>query len=215
MLWVAFIFDTQRQIENYVYTPKMQDIVNYVILQCQKMPGKMPRKIVSIVGSQRSEVYRPGQAIMADSAFLPHDKFGMSKALILTDVCTSFSMIFPSADLKVQTIIKHIKNLLCCHTSPQCFISDFGNEFSIQLTEKLAELNISHKAGSPFNHNSSGQIESTVKIVKSALQCIVLSNLTDWSAHVPLLVTAVNNMLLYGTFSRNSHAVFPTSLKAF
>ena len=130
---------------------------------------------------QKSNVYLPGEAFYCDSIYLPRDNHGYSKFLIICDAASNFTMIYPSKDLLVKTVVNHIYNLLCSHVSPKYIVSDFESEFGLKLSQKLAELNIAHPGGTPYNHNATGAVEMSAKLTKSTLSCIVLANPSAWN----------------------------------
>ena len=107
-----------KKMQKLIFCPNLENIVLDVIKSCPVCTLCPDKKLFLQCGSQRSTVYRPLQAIIIDSLYLPSDKLQNSKALIIKDSCTSKICIFPGRDLQASTARKHIFNYLLCHPSP-------------------------------------------------------------------------------------------------
>ena len=58
-----------------------------------------PKRLKKNCGSVRSNIYLPGEALETDSLYLPRDRYGNSKTLIMVDVASSKTSVFPGANL--------------------------------------------------------------------------------------------------------------------
>ena len=96
----------------------------------QDIIAQSPKKaLYKQVGSVRSTIYSPLQAVVCDSLYLPADKLGYSKALLLADAATGKVSIYPEKDLQAATAKKGILSYLYTTPPPQYFITDKGGEF--------------------------------------------------------------------------------------
>ena len=74
--------------------------------------------------------------------YLPADKLGYFKALLLADCATGKVSIYPEKDLKAATARKSILNYLYTTPAPELLITDKGGEFGKDLDLFLAQYNI-------------------------------------------------------------------------
>ena len=128
----------------------------------------------------RSNIYLPGEALEIDSLYLPRDRYGNSKALIMVDVASSKTSVFPGTSLQAATVRAHIIHFLCASVIPRVIICDMGSEFMKNLDIFLAQYNISLQASQPYHKGSTAAAESTINLVKSALRRICEADPSEW-----------------------------------
>ena len=88
------------QLQNLVYTQHVKRLCEETVSVCPICIMGTPRKLKKIVGNVRSDIFQPGQTLIADSAFLPQDRMGFSKAIVLVDAASSHVAILPTKNLK-------------------------------------------------------------------------------------------------------------------
>jgi hypothetical protein len=162
-----------------------------------------PRKLRKIVGNVRSDIFQVGETLIVDSAFLPRDRLGYSKAIVLVDAASSHVAILPTKNFKYQSIEQVFKSYFSVHNHCQIVRTDLGSEYAGQLTHFLHKLGIQHQASVPYTKGNTSQSEVTIKIAKSALRKTCLNDPKRWTNHLPLILNAINQSQLYGKVTRN------------
>ena len=90
----------QTQLNKLIYTKNLKALCDNIVHQCPVCILSKPKRLRKICGSQRSQVYRPGECIIVDSLFLPKDRFNHSKSILIVDAASSKVSIFPVTNLK-------------------------------------------------------------------------------------------------------------------
>ena len=142
----------------------MHDIVTDIIKTCPVCVLAPTKTLFRQCGDKRSKIYRPLEALIVDSLYLPRDHLGHSKALIIADNCTSRICIFPGRDLTAATVRKHLLSYLYCHAPPKYIISDRGSEFSENLDTFLAEYDIQLLSPAAHQKGSSALAELSIRL---------------------------------------------------
>jgi hypothetical protein len=204
------------QLQNLIYTQHVKRLCEETVSACPICIMGTPRKLKKIVGNVRSDIFQPGQTLIADSAFLPQDRMGFSKAIVLVDAASSHVAILPTKNLKYQSIEQVYWSYWSVHNHCQIVRTDLGSEYTGKLTHFLNKLGIQHEASVPYTKGATSQSEVTIRIAKSALRKTCLNDPKNWSNHLPLIVNAINQTQLYGKVTRNqlfySPALFQSQL---
>ena len=77
------------QLQKLIYCPELNKIITDVIKTCPVCILAPTQTLFRQCGNQRSTIYRPLQALVIDSSYLPRDNLGHSKALMVTNSFTS------------------------------------------------------------------------------------------------------------------------------
>jgi hypothetical protein len=125
-----------------IYHPNLENMINQVVKTCLICTITAPKRVRTLIGSQRSNYYAPSQCIVIDNAYLPKSSHGYSKALILVDACTGYTIVYQSLNLLAATVRKHLLTYLSSHPIPSEVKADFGSEFKDDLDEFLGQYNI-------------------------------------------------------------------------
>ena len=113
-----------------------------------------PKRVRTLIGAQRSNIYAPSQCLVVDSCYLQKFQYGFSKALIMVDACTGYIMVYPSQNLLASSVRKHLLTYLSSHLIPQEIKADFGSEFQQELDVFLARYNIELTSSKPYSKGS-------------------------------------------------------------
>ena len=95
----------------------------------------------------QSQVYRQGECIIVDSLYLPKDRHGHSKAILIVDAALSKLSIFPVTNLKFESV-RQVHPRLCK--------ADQGTEYSQKLSDYLTKYNISLESSAPYHKGKGG-----------------------------------------------------------
>ena len=118
-----------NKLRKIIFCPNLEKLVQDIIATCPICAISPKKALYKQVGSVRSTIYRPLQAVVCDSLYLPEDKLGYSKALLIADAATGKILIYPEKDLKAATARKSILNYLYTTPPPEFLIKDKGGEF--------------------------------------------------------------------------------------
>ena len=127
-----------NKLRKIIFCPDLDILVQDILNTCPVCTLAPKKALYRQIGSSRSTLYRPLQALVCDSLYLPADKLGYSKALLLCDAGTGKISIFPEKNLQASTARKSILNYLYCTPAPQFLISNKGSEFEKNLDLFLA-----------------------------------------------------------------------------
>ena len=103
----------QTQLKNLIYTKSLKTLCKQIEAECPVCILSKPKKLRKICGSARSQVYRPGECIVTDSMYLPKDRHGHCKAVLIVDAASSKLSIFTAKSLKFDSIRQIFKHFLC------------------------------------------------------------------------------------------------------
>lgn len=133
-------YKTYHRILQLYYWPKMKfDIANYVrrctICQAAKPEQKRP---AGMMGENRS-VSQPFEIIAADVIGpLPRTPRGFKYILVVTDLFSKYTLLFPLRSLSSKLIAEHLEErVFLIYGSPRALISDNGPEFIGKETRNL------------------------------------------------------------------------------
>ena len=163
-----------------------------------------PKRLRKICGSMRSQVYRPWECIIVDSLYLPKDRHGHSKAILIVNAASSKLSNFHVTNLKFESVRQVLKHLLCCTVHPRLCKADQGTEYSQKLSDYLAKYNISLESSAPYHQGSTREAETSIHLATIAWRAICLTDYSNWADTLPLIVNSLNQTFLYQTLSRNS-----------
>ena len=109
----------QSQLKNLIYTKNLKALCDLIVHQCPVCLLSKPKRLLKICGSERSQLYRPGECIIVDSLFFPKDRHNHSKAILIVDAASSKLSIFHVTNLKFESIWQVFKHFLCCTVHPR------------------------------------------------------------------------------------------------
>ncbi len=149
---IGFHFKTHQLcalLKPLIYHPDLDNMINKIVKTCLLCKITAPKRIRTLIGSQRSNFYAPLQCLVIDNAYLPKSQQGFSKALILVDACTGYTIVYPSRDLLAATVKKHL-------------LTDFGSEFKENNIKSTSNILANFKKFSlkRLVHVSSSVVES-------------------------------------------------------
>ena len=74
------------QLERLIYVQKLKQMCNYVVSACPICLLAAPRRLKRIWETLKTEVFQPGQCLISDSMYMPTDRYGYSKAVLIKTV---------------------------------------------------------------------------------------------------------------------------------
>ena len=163
-----------------IFHPDLDAFIKHTVQTCFICTISQQKRIRNLVGARRSNFYTPSQCLVIDSAYLPRSAHGYSKALIIIDSCTGYTIVYPSTSLQADAVKKHLQMYICSHPIPAEIKVDMGTEFRKGLDSFLAKYNIALNASKAYSKGSTSNAESAIRLVKSALRQLCLSHTANW-----------------------------------
>ena len=191
-----------------IFNPDLDELIKHTVQTCLICTISQPKRIRNLVGARRTNFYIPSQCLVIDSAYLATSSHGYSKALIIVDACTGYTIVYPSTSLQATAVKKHLQMYICSHPIPAEIKCDMGSEFRKGLDTFLAKYSITLSASKAYSKGSSSNAESAIRLVKSALRQLCLTHTSSWPEMLPLLVQGINASGLYGTSTSRSNLYF-------
>ncbi|KAL0223189.1 hypothetical protein P9112_002579 [Eukaryota sp. TZLM1-RC] len=163
---------------------------------CQKT-APVPKTAISSTGSLNS-VRRPFESLHCDSIGpLSAYTYGYKYIVHFVDAFSKFSILVPTKDLKVTTIVNAlISSVYSVFGAPRRIHSDNGPEFANKIFSLLCQfLNIEHSQSLPHYHQSNGLVERQHRSFLQVIRRMLLdfSDYHNWSDYVPLCQMVLNS----------------------
>ena len=131
----------------------------------------------------------------ADLVSLPRTTTGCVDCLVVVDHYSKWVAAVPIQDKKSSTIVHAFSHQILpfLPAIPTNLLTDNGPEFtSLQFSEFLDEVNITHKCTTPLCPSSNGAVEHVNRTIQNFLRSIV-SDVQTWVHSLPRAVIVYNN----------------------
>ena len=132
--------------------------------------------------------------------------------MILCEQLSSYVVVFPTADLRAQTMAAVIRQFLSIFPRPELWLSDYGSEYSSIFTTELKKYHVKHHEGVPNRSQIQGSAELAVKLTKLTLTKMVGMHSGEgrhhWSKMLPHVVQAINSTHPYQSGLSRIHLLF-------
>ena len=132
--------------------------------------------------------------------------------VVLVDIYSDFIELSQLPDLSSNALIKAIKPVFATHGAPATLITDNGTNFISSKFRRFLRY-VNHITSSPHHHQSNGQAEAAVKLMKGIIKKLQKKELTcgkpSWNgAMQPHLACAVHlrNDSYQGALAQCYHA---------
>ena len=144
--------------------------------------------------------------------YLPPCKMGNKFAMILCEQLSSYVVVFPTADLRSQTMAAVLRQFLSIFPRPELWLSDYGSEYSSIFTTELRKYHVTHHKGVPNRSQIQGSAELAVKLTKLTLTKMVGMHSSEgrnyWTKMLPHVVQAINSTHPYQSSLSRIHLLF-------
>ena len=154
----------------------------------------------------------PGRIWVSDMAYLPECELGNKFAMILCEQLSSYVCIFPTQDLRPQTMAAVVRQFLSLFPRPEVWITDYGPEYSSVFTSELNKFHVKHHEGVPNRSEIQGSAELAVKLTKLTLTKVVGlqsgGGRQQWSKLLPHVVQSINSTHPYSGGLSRMHLLF-------
>ena len=109
--------------------------------------------------------------------------FGYADILVGVNYVSKWVEAVPCRAAHHRVVLKFLKeNIFSRFGVPKAVISDGGSHFCNKPFENLlAKYGVKHKVATPYNPQTSGQVELANREIKTILMKVVKSNIKDWS----------------------------------
>jgi hypothetical protein len=111
------------------------------------------------------------------------NSFGYLYILVGVDYASKWVEAVPSKTNDHKVVVKFLQdNIFTRFGTPRAIISDGGSHFNNQpFASLLKKYGITHKVGTPYHPQTSGQVEISNREIKSILEKTVNTRRKDWS----------------------------------
>ncbi|XP_059458340.1 uncharacterized protein LOC132187936 [Corylus avellana] len=158
-----------------IQLPWYADIVNYITAKV--FPPDMSSQERKRLISELFDVW--GIDFMGP---FPHS-FGYSYILVGVDYVSKWVEVVPSRTNDHKVVVKFLQeNIFARFGTPRAIINDGGSHFNnYAFTSVMKKYGITHKVGTPYHPQTSGQVEISNREIKGILERTVNPNRKDWS----------------------------------
>ena len=149
-------------------TKNLRDLARNVVDSCLLCTLCTKQGKTTTGGAQRTfdNNQIPGRIWVSDMCYLPPCKLGNKFAMILCEQLSSYVVVFPTADLRSQTMAAVLRQFLSIFPRPELWLSDYGSEYSSIFTTELRKYHVKHHEGVPNRSQIQGSAELVVKLTK-------------------------------------------------
>jgi transposase InsO family protein len=140
---------------------------------------------------------------------------GMNYVMVITDVATRFTFLWPLANKAATTAAKAFYTFMTTLGVPKIVQSDNGTEFNLILKAVKEQMGFDARTITPYYPQSNGTAESHVKLAKGLLIKLSASNLDEWDKYVSAVQMAINTRVTKRTRSTPFTLMFGRPLNPF
>jgi IS30 family transposase len=194
------------------YWPTLRDDCKNIYNQCHTcQQHNIQREGFHPMSSIHAEF--PWEHIAIDLAGpLLTSKQGNNMILVVTDVCTRFTLVRPLKSKMAKDVARTLYHIIGDFGVPKIIQSDNGKEFVNSIIHEMKELlGIGHRLISPYHPEANGTAEAAVKSVKSLLQKTIKGNILNWDKYLPTVQMSLNYRIMKRTGSKPFDLLFGRS----
>lgn len=178
---------TLARIRKRYYWPHMTKEVKSYVKKCTICQESKPSNQSQhpIMGRQRVTT-KPFQIVAIDYIqSLPRSKLGNCHLLIVMDLFSKYSLLFPVRKISTTSVIKILEeNWFRRYGVPECLISDNASTFlSKEFKSLLEKYNIQHWANSR-HHSQANPVERLNRTINACIRTYVRENQTLWDSRI-------------------------------
>ena len=196
-------------LNSYFFSYKMKQIVADEESSCGICHFSLPCKRMSYIlnPQENPENLRIWSHVAADLDESFHASGSKYRYLVLyADWASGFLVGHALRDTSAKELCQSFKQLLASYGPMQVLKSDFGPNFrSKDFRDLLSEWNIVHSKTSPKRSQSSGQIESLIKIFRQSLTKIIVheagDDMRNWQSYLYKALIFFNASSMLGNAS--------------
>lgn len=143
------------------------------------------------------DAHQPFDHIMVDLVTdLPKSQDNYVHALVITDVFSKFTLLFPLVDKKGNSIVKILAKVVADHGTPKIIQSDRGTEFCNDLVERLCGyLKIEKRTSVAYSPRTNGLVERTNQTWVRILKKLADSKQSSWPDYLAATQIFLNNRI--------------------
>jgi hypothetical protein len=159
----AGVSRTRRLAKGYFFWPKINEDIRVMIEGCQKCQELRPSQSEEL--SPRPMVEAPMDALAADLFEVKGKHY-----LAVVDRYSGWPWVFDLVKLDTNSVTSRLQNTFLDFGFPSDILTDGGPQFRGPFTEYCSEHGINHSLSSPYNPQSNGLAEMTVKSMSHLMQ---------------------------------------------
>ena len=123
-------------------------------------------------------------------------KEGNNFILVVTDVCTRFSLLRAIPNQSAYTVGRQLYHIITEFGLPRIIQSDNGTEFVNSVVDKMKKhCGFTQRTISSYHPQANEAAESHVKIVKQLLNKYTKGDWTEWCIFIPAIQLAMNTRI--------------------
>ena len=143
-----------------------------------------------IVKRRFFEVEQPMKFIAMDVFSSGDEK---TNVLVVIDRALRYTVLIKLKNLKAQTIVKEFdERIVRMFGPPAKVLTDGGSCFKGDFEKYLGTLNIEHKVGKPYHHETNGITERAIRTTRKVLKAMTVKNIEDWLTPTQLALNTVH-----------------------
>lgn len=152
----------------YCWWPKMDMEIETMVSNCKLCQSVRPEE-KKVFTHHWVTPNGPFERVHADFAGPIHGLY----LFILVDAYTKWPEVHVISNITAETTITKCREIFATFGIPNCFVSDWGTQFTSNEFHKFLKSNgIQHKKGAPYHPATNGQAERYVQTVKDKLKTI-------------------------------------------
>ncbi len=134
---------------------------------------------------------------------LPTTKSGFNMILVITDICSRFTLIRPLRSKLAKDVARELYKAMADFGVPKIIQSDNGREFVNKVIAEMTNLlGVEHRLITPYHPEANGAAESAVKVIKKVLLKVSKGDVYHWEKYLPTVQIMANQRIMKRTGSR-------------
>lgn len=180
------IFKTQKRVANFYFWPGMSaDIARYV-RACEVCKAQKPEQRLPYGHMSPRLIKRPWEVISTDFIGpLPMSRNKNRFILVVSDLFTKYSLLFPLKAATSSTVVKHLENdVFLIYGVPERIICDNGRQYISNAVKKMVS---SYDCKIIYNANYSPHVNPTERVnrvVKTMIRSYVDKDHRSWDVNL-------------------------------
>uniref|UniRef100_A0A671U0X9 Gypsy retrotransposon integrase-like protein 1 n=1 Tax=Sparus aurata TaxID=8175 RepID=A0A671U0X9_SPAAU len=185
---------TTELIRQRCYWPGMGDMIKVWCQKCERCSvakNTQPR-VRAPMGHLLAS--RPNEILAIDFSYLEPAQDGREQVLVLTDVFSKFTQVFPTRDQRASTVAEILtKEWFYKYGVPTRLHSDQGRSFESKIIHQLCHLyNITKSRTTPYHPQGNGQCERFNRTLHDLLRTLSVEQKHRWPTCLPQVLFSYN-----------------------
>lgn len=183
------IFKTRKRVAQSYYWPKMTEFITRYVRRCEICQAQKPDQRGPAGKMSVRKVQRPWQVVSTDlMGPFPRSSRRNRFLLVVVDVFTKFSLLFPIPTATAQAIKRHLEeDIFLIYGVPDYLVCDNGRQYVSKSFRSMVASYGCKLQLTPLYHPQSNPTERTNRVIKTMIRSFIGESQKEWDAKIAKL----------------------------